>query len=192
MKTFHEPAREVRVVDESDVLVCGRGPAGVAAAVAAARGGARTGLIEVNGCLGGIWTAGLMCHIIDGDNKGGMMREMFVALRERGAKGTHHLRDDLFTLMSNHEYGRTAYDADHVAEATLHALIAKDVDGLMMAGRCISGDFLAHASDRVTGNAVAMGEAAGLTAAKAALSDRLPQDVPWADIGAELTRLRQR
>ena len=29
-----------------------------------------------------------------------------------------------------------------------------------MAGRCISGDFLAHSSYRVTGNAVPMGEAA--------------------------------
>src|SRR6185436_7085727 len=47
----------------------------------------------------------------------------------------------------------------------LPALIAADVDGLMMAGRCISGDFIAHASYRVTGNAVPMGEAAGLTSA---------------------------
>ncbi len=43
----------------------------------------------------------------------------------------------------------------------LGALIAADVDGLMMAGRCISGDFIAHSSYRVTGNAVPMGEAAG-------------------------------
>lgn len=35
----------------------------------------------------------------------------------------------------------------------LRALIAKDVDGLLVAGRCISGDFLAHSSYRVTGNA---------------------------------------
>jgi hypothetical protein len=47
----------------------------------------------------------------------------------------------------------------------LRALIAADVDGLYLAGRCISGDFLAHASYRVTGNAVAMGEAAGAAAA---------------------------
>ncbi|MDD4540195.1 MAG: FAD-dependent oxidoreductase, partial [Lentisphaeria bacterium] len=42
---------------------------------------------------------------------------------------------------------------------------AKDVAGLLMAGRCISGDFWAHSSYRVTGNAVAMGEAAGKYAA---------------------------
>jgi hypothetical protein len=48
-------------------------------------------------------------------------------------------------------------------------LIARDVDGLLLAGRCISGDFFAHASYRVTGNAVATGEAAGRHAAKVAL-----------------------
>ena len=46
-----------------------------------------------------------------------------------------------------------------------------------MAGRCISGDFLAHSSYRVTGNAVAMGEAAGKVAAVAAATKRLPQEV---------------
>ena len=47
----------------------------------------------------------------------------------------------------------------------LRALIAKDLDGLYFAGRCISGDFFAHASYRVTGNAVATGEGAGKAAA---------------------------
>ena len=46
--------------------------------------------------------------------------------------------------------------------ATEAPLIAKDIDGLLLAGRCISGDFLSHSSYRVTGNAVAMGEAAGV------------------------------
>jgi len=57
----------------------------------------------------------------------------------------------------------------------LRALIAKDVDGLLMAGRCISGDFLAHSSYRVTGNAVAMGEAAGKVAAYSCKNNKLPQ-----------------
>jgi hypothetical protein len=46
-----------------------------------------------------------------------------------------------------------------------------------MAGRCISGDFFAHSSYRMTGNAVAMGEAAGKAAAHAALTGCLPRDV---------------
>jgi len=52
----------------------------------------------------------------------------------------------------------------------------------MMAGRCISGDFIAHSSYRVTGNAVVMGEAAGRVAAIAAASNRLPQEVDWAEV----------
>jgi hypothetical protein len=72
----------------------------------------------------------------------------------------------------------------------LRALIARDVDGLMMAGRCISGDFIAHASYRVTGNAVAMGEAAGATAFLAAKSGRRPHEVPWSETEALLQTLR--
>ena len=64
----------------------------------------------------------------------------------------------------------------------LRALIARDVRGLLMAGRCISGDFIAHSSYRVTGNAAAMGQAAGAAAALAVRSGRLPEDVPWEDL----------
>ena len=73
----------------------------------------------------------------------------------------------------------------------LRALIAQDVDGLMMAGRCISGDFIAHASYRVTGNAVAMGEAAGLVAAMAAQSRRAPHEVLWSEVAPRLDALRK-
>jgi hypothetical protein len=70
----------------------------------------------------------------------------------------------------------------------LRALIARDVDGLMMAGRCISGDFIAHSSYRVTGNAVALGQAAGTVAALAAMSDRVPREVTWEEASPVLTR----
>jgi hypothetical protein len=71
----------------------------------------------------------------------------------------------------------------------LRAMIAKDVDGLMMAGRCISGDFIAHASYRVTGNAVGMGEGAGVVAALAATSHRLPHEVEWKEAAEKLTKI---
>jgi hypothetical protein len=64
----------------------------------------------------------------------------------------------------------------------LRALIAADVDGLMVAGRCISGDFLAHASYRVTGNAVPMGEAAGLASAVSVKKGRLPHELSWSEV----------
>lgn len=54
---------EIPVVAQYDVVVCGGGPAGFIAAIAAARGGARTALIERYGFLGGAATAGLVAPI---------------------------------------------------------------------------------------------------------------------------------
>ena len=54
----HEPARQVEIYGEYDVAVIGGGPAGLAAAISAARHGARTVLIERYGFLGGMGTAG--------------------------------------------------------------------------------------------------------------------------------------
>jgi len=55
--------KDIPVVSEYDIVVCGGGPAGFIAATAAARGGARTALIERYGFLGGMATAGLVAPI---------------------------------------------------------------------------------------------------------------------------------
>ncbi|MDR1283396.1 MAG: FAD-dependent oxidoreductase [Opitutaceae bacterium] len=403
-----------------DVFVCGGGPAGIAAAVSAAREGARVTLVEAHGCLGGVWTSGCLSWLIDHENKTGLMAEIkerliriggmvtssaydcecmklvldemaaeagvrvflhshVVAARvdphadmRAGAQGrlTHaivesrsgrqawsanvfidasgdgdlaaragcrfeighpetgetqpmslmalvtgvnanaigeyhnardsrkqeeakhalrkhleahghnpsyasptlfHIRNDLYALMATHQYGRSAIDAGDLTQATigaraeihaiisalrhsggawagvqlvataaqigiregrrihgiytvtadditagrrhpdsicdvsfgvdihstnpargksytngdlqvrpyqipLRAAIAADVDGLMLAGRCISGDFFAHASYRVTGNAVQMGESVGRVAALANARNVLPHE----------------
>ncbi|WP_116948277.1 FAD-dependent oxidoreductase [Jiangella endophytica] len=448
MITHWERGREIPLADDADVVVCGGGPAGFAAAVAAARAGARTVLLEAHGCLGGVWTAGALSWILEAD-KPGILAELTDLLDRRGARAGNadtsfgydveimkltldelvaaagvrvqlhtrvsaastdtdnrlstvvtesksgrqgwngrvfidatgdgdlaaqagcrfdyghpdtgeaqpmslmallsginlaevdsfvaggaelagsapmpqsrrylaakdRLRDefaragiepsyaaptlwciheDLFALMSNHEYGVAATDAEQITDATvraraelhrqvsalrslggawsglrlvstgaqigvregrrvhgryrvtvddlrtgtrhhdavcrvssgadvhalsaaeggylsratsvlqsstvatsrvapvqtydipLRALIARDVDGLLLAGRCISGDFLAHASYRVTGNAVAMGQAAGVVGALAARAGVAPHDVPWDDVRAGL------
>ena len=60
IKTITEAKREVDVLCEADVIVVGGGPGGFAAAVAAARAGARTVLLERYGHLGGMATGGLV------------------------------------------------------------------------------------------------------------------------------------
>src|SRR5919197_860330 len=57
LKTIEEPARHIPIYGEYEVAVLGGGPAGIAAAVAAARAGRRPLLIERYGFLGGMGTA---------------------------------------------------------------------------------------------------------------------------------------
>jgi hypothetical protein len=57
LKTIEEPARRVPIYGEYDIAVLGGGPAGIAAAVAAARAGRHTLLVERYGFLGGMGTA---------------------------------------------------------------------------------------------------------------------------------------
>ena len=422
---FAEDARDIPVREGYDVIVCGGGPAGFAAALAAARSGAKTALLEVHGCIGGIWTAGMLSWILDGFNKPGIMAELIERLKEQnnghrmnaawvyhpepmkllledmlleagvnirlftrvvgavpddknrlaavltesksgrevwtaksfidatgdgdlsaqagcgfdfgrpgdgitqpmslmvlfhgvktddiapfvnhlaakrglgrgkanflaelrsagidpsyGGPSIFEIHDGLYAMMANHQYNVSAIDADDVSRATLearrenHAMInalrkkggpwkdveiistgeqigtrearrihgrysvsdedlkngarfddgicrvtfpidvhstdpgktkaieskpfksqpydiplrslhAKDIDGLMLAGRNISGGFIAHSSYRVTGNSVAMGEAAGVTCAVAAKNKALPHEVPFEDLGVK-------
>ena len=58
MQTMIEESRNLPVFGEYDVVIAGGGPSGIAAAVSAARHGARTLLIEHYGFLGGMGTAG--------------------------------------------------------------------------------------------------------------------------------------
>ena len=89
-----EPPRRTVVRGSYDVVVAGGGPAGVAAAVSAGRAGAKTLLLESHGCLGGIWTSGLVGCVLDFD-KGGLTAEITARLdalgaRKRGDRSNFH------------------------------------------------------------------------------------------------------
>jgi len=63
-KTLKHPAQDIPVLGEYDVVVCGGGPSGCAAAMGAARHGARTLLIEKYGYLGGSPVAQLVSVVL--------------------------------------------------------------------------------------------------------------------------------
>jgi hypothetical protein len=71
-------------------------------------------------------------------------------------------------------------------EIPYRCLLPRDVQGLLLAGRCISGDHYAHASYRVTGSMMATGQAAGLAAAWAAADGCDPCEVDGARLRAVL------
>jgi len=426
-----EPQRRVPVAYQADVVVAGSGPAGIAAALAAARSGATVRLLEMHGCLGGVWTAGMLAWMFE-MHQPGIPREISLRLDRRGARigsdpnrytydieemkilleemcseakvqfqlhtriagavvdrgrVTHLLtesksgrqacaagcfvdatgdgdlaafagcgfdlgrnpsgecqpmtymalvsvrdaeavspyvsfwkgdlshrktaveglltemrraglepsyakptlfqvRDNLLALMINHEYGVSAIDADDVTRATvsgraevnrvfrglralggvwdgmdlvatcehigvregrrihglytitrddlvkgrrhedsicrvsfgvdvhctnphrgkgqepspirmqpydipMRSLVAKDVSSLLLAGRCISGDFIAHSSYRVTGTAAATGQAAGVAAALSAQQGKAPAELEWSDIKPKLQAITE-
>ena len=64
MEYVTEASRELPVAGEYDVVVLGGGPAGISAAVSAAKAGAKTAIAERNGYLGGQATGGLVILLV--------------------------------------------------------------------------------------------------------------------------------
>ncbi|MGJ4851999.1 FAD-dependent oxidoreductase [Bacillota bacterium Meth-B3] len=78
--------KELPIYREVDVLVMGAGPAGICAAVAAARGGAKTMVIEQCGAVGGAATTGLVGPFMtsfDSKNEKMVIRGMFKEVVDR-------------------------------------------------------------------------------------------------------------
>jgi ribulose 1,5-bisphosphate synthetase/thiazole synthase len=83
-----QPRRQLPVLGETDVLVVGGGPAGIAAAIAARRAGAKVTIVERYGHFGGLWTGGLVLliigHIVKGSKQvcQGIGEEMMLRLEK--------------------------------------------------------------------------------------------------------------
>ncbi|SDD08230.1 FAD dependent oxidoreductase [Paenibacillus sp. UNCCL117] len=82
--------KEIRVRDKADIVVVGGGPAGVAAAIAAARCGRKVILLEHSGQLGGMGTLGNVSVFMGVGNVTGIYREL-IAETLPDKLPSHHL-----------------------------------------------------------------------------------------------------
>jgi hypothetical protein len=86
-------------------------------------------------------------------------------------------------IESGHETPMRPYEIPY------RCLLPVGLEGLLTAGRCISGSHVAHASYRVTGTCMGMGQAAGVAAAWAAAERTTPRRLPGAELRRRLAGL---
>jgi hypothetical protein len=140
-RTIEEPARRTRLIERYDVIVAGAGTAGVIAAVAAARNGARTLLTERSGFLGGNIPAQLLEHSagwFDAHGTrvvGGLPQELVDRLVAAGAS-PGHVRDDTgytrYRVPVNHEAYKSIVSA-WIAEVGIDVLLFSPVCAIVSA-----------------------------------------------------------
>jgi hypothetical protein len=78
--------------------------------------------------------------------------------------------------------------AGEAYDIPLRSLLPAGLERVVVSGRCISGTHEAHSSYRVMPISMATGQAAGVCAALAARTRRLPREVPAGDVQDELRR----
>jgi len=128
MDTIREPARDLPVIEQADVVVAGGGPGGFAAAVASARNGANTVLLERHGYLGGMATAGLVAPILGvHSSKGkaviveGILKELTERMQEiDGAPPWNEIEEGKPLRFDPEALKRAAEDLVQEAGATLY------------------------------------------------------------------------
>ena len=131
-------SKELPVRHQVDVFVAGGGPAGIAAALAAARQGASVLLIEGTGCFGGMGTAGMVpafMQFADGVNflAGGIGREVYDRLWEaKGASPDDRYDDPLRHLSIHAETLKRVYDQMVVESGITYALMTQMVDVIVI------------------------------------------------------------
>jgi len=145
-----EPARSIPVCSSCDVLVVGGGPAGLSAAVAAARAGKSTVLIERHGCFGGcITTVGMETlgwyryeGVVECEHGIGMEMEKMAARMGGTVKWPFNqsecLDADYFKIVADHL----------VSEAGVRPLLHTIVADVIMDGDTITGVVVENKSGR--------------------------------------------
>jgi hypothetical protein len=162
---YREPARDVPYVAEAEVVVAGGGMAGLCAAVAAARNGARTLLVEQAGVLGGTATSGLMTSFNGFRNERppnalqtvrGLGQEIVHRLMDIGAASgkTAHgdwgdlKRGELPYAVSFDPEGLKRVALDLCREAGVRLLFFTFVAGAIREGRRVAGLLIENKSGR--------------------------------------------
>ncbi len=147
MRTYREPSREIPVIRDAEVIVVGGGPAGLTAAIAAARVGARTVLIERFGYLGGTATASLMACIngfrnqVEPDSTQvvrGIAEEIVLSLKALGGLGKSPYEQKAYPTEPGQLEYSYAIDTELFKYVTLKVSIEAGVDILFHTYFCDS------------------------------------------------------
>lgn len=153
MEFYHEQAKDLPIIAETDVLVCGCGPAGIGAAIAAARRGARVMTTEMQSCLGGIATAGMMSHW-GGRSSSFVLPEIYARQTEKakvmggfGENQRKYVDDGYATISINHEEQKIILD-EMFAEAGVKVLFNTLVVGAVVENGRVNGVIVENKSGR--------------------------------------------
>lgn len=145
MKSFDFAVKNVPVLKKTEVLVVGSGTAGVAAAVAAARGGAKTLIVERYGCLGGALTVSNVSSYGFSINRfpevlDGIPKEIDARCRAFGASAPDHRGGGIFVDAELYKCMLDEWMAEEGVEVLLHTTVigAYVEDGILRGVFCQS------------------------------------------------------